>query len=128
MYETSLLLHSDIFINPRVIYEVCKLSNETGNVMPHLATLRRRDLKGRNGVLSGFASDLDTMPQILLHIYFNTLTETVFFQEPRFFDCLRHSQKEESRLKINHASEGLHLQEPMKMSIEYGILCDQIVG
>ncbi|KAJ8956061.1 hypothetical protein NQ318_016511 [Aromia moschata] len=29
------------------IYEVCKLSNETGNVAPDLATLRRRDLEGR---------------------------------------------------------------------------------
>ncbi|KAJ8936284.1 hypothetical protein NQ318_004739 [Aromia moschata] len=29
------------------IYEVCKLSNETGNVAPDLATLRRRDLIGR---------------------------------------------------------------------------------
>ncbi|KAJ8950221.1 hypothetical protein NQ318_006195 [Aromia moschata] len=28
------------------IYEVCKLSNETGNVAPDLATLRRRDLQG----------------------------------------------------------------------------------
>ncbi|KAJ8954946.1 hypothetical protein NQ318_000376, partial [Aromia moschata] len=27
-------------------YEVCKLSNETGNVAPDLATLRRRDLEG----------------------------------------------------------------------------------
>ncbi|KAJ8943951.1 hypothetical protein NQ318_013531 [Aromia moschata] len=26
---------------------MCKLSNETGNVAPDLATLRRRDLKGR---------------------------------------------------------------------------------
>ncbi|KAJ8952894.1 hypothetical protein NQ318_006510 [Aromia moschata] len=32
-------------------YEVCKLSNETGNVAPHLATLRRRDLEGRGSVL-----------------------------------------------------------------------------
>ncbi|KAJ8948173.1 hypothetical protein NQ318_010446 [Aromia moschata] len=29
------------------IYEVCKLSNETDNVAPELATLRRRDLEGR---------------------------------------------------------------------------------
>ncbi|KAJ8959673.1 hypothetical protein NQ318_021863 [Aromia moschata] len=28
------------------LYEVCKLNNETGNVAPDLATLRRRDLKG----------------------------------------------------------------------------------
>ncbi|KAJ8945092.1 hypothetical protein NQ318_005272 [Aromia moschata] len=28
-------------------YEVCTLSNETGNVAPDLPTLRRRDLKGR---------------------------------------------------------------------------------
>ncbi|KAJ8949000.1 hypothetical protein NQ318_023024, partial [Aromia moschata] len=65
-----------------------------------------------------FTSDLDTAQRILLQ-NFITLTETVFFQEPRFFGGLRHSQKEESRLKINHAAEGLNLQEPMKMSIEY---------
>ncbi|KAJ8956345.1 hypothetical protein NQ318_015083 [Aromia moschata] len=29
------------------IYEVCKLSNKTGNVAPDLTTLRRRDLEGR---------------------------------------------------------------------------------
>ncbi|KAJ8957714.1 hypothetical protein NQ318_017611 [Aromia moschata] len=34
-----------------------------------------------NGVLSGFASDLDTVQRILLQ-NFNTPTETVFFQEP----------------------------------------------
>ncbi|KAJ8948629.1 hypothetical protein NQ318_022695 [Aromia moschata] len=70
----------------------------------------------------GFASDLDTAQRILLQ-NFNTPTETVFFQNPRFFGGLRHSQKEE-----NHAAECLHLQEPMKMSIEYGILCVQIIG
>ncbi|KAJ8943000.1 hypothetical protein NQ318_008318 [Aromia moschata] len=37
---------------------VCKLSNETGNVAPDLATLRRRDLEGRylpagGGILKG---------------------------------------------------------------------------
>ncbi|KAJ8950022.1 hypothetical protein NQ318_002434 [Aromia moschata] len=42
-----------------------------------------------------FASDLDTAQRILLQ-NFNTPTETVFFQEPRFFSGLRHSQKEES--------------------------------
>ncbi|KAJ8950094.1 hypothetical protein NQ318_017819 [Aromia moschata] len=30
------------------IHTVCKLSNETGNVAPDLATLRRRDLEGRS--------------------------------------------------------------------------------
>ncbi|KAJ8950816.1 hypothetical protein NQ318_012678 [Aromia moschata] len=30
-----------------MIYEVCKLSNETGNIAPDLATLRRWDLEGR---------------------------------------------------------------------------------
>ncbi|KAJ8946219.1 hypothetical protein NQ318_013030 [Aromia moschata] len=53
-----------------------------------------------NGVLSGFASDLDTAQQILLQ-NFNTPTETVIFQDPRVF---RHSQKEETRLKMNHAA------------------------
>ncbi|KAJ8939237.1 hypothetical protein NQ318_015195, partial [Aromia moschata] len=75
-----------------------------------------------NGVLLGFASDLNTAQRILLQ-NFNAPTETVFFQEPRFFDGLRHYQKEESRLKINHAAEGLYHHESMKMSIEYGILC-----
>ncbi|KAJ8946694.1 hypothetical protein NQ318_006951 [Aromia moschata] len=71
-----------------------------------------------NGVLSSFASDLDTAKQILLQ-NFNQPTETVFFQEPMFFGGLRHSQKEESRFKLNHAEKGHPLQEPMKMSIEY---------
>ncbi|KAJ8934140.1 hypothetical protein NQ318_010361 [Aromia moschata] len=74
-----------------------------------------------NGMLSAFASDLDTAQRILLQ-NFNTPTETVFSQEPR------HSQKEESRLKLNNAAEGLHIQEPMQMLIEYGIFCVQIVG
>ncbi|KAJ8935326.1 hypothetical protein NQ318_004488 [Aromia moschata] len=30
-----------------ILYEVCKLSNETVNIAPDLATLRRRDLEGR---------------------------------------------------------------------------------
>ncbi|KAJ8937043.1 hypothetical protein NQ318_021113, partial [Aromia moschata] len=68
-----------------VLYEVCKLSNATGNVAPDLATLRRRDLEGR------------------------------------FFGGLRHSQSKESRLQMNHAGEGLNLQEPIIMSTEYGI-------
>ena len=42
--------------------------------------------------------------------------EIVFCQEPRFFGGLRHFQKKESRLKMNHEAEGLHFQEPMKMS------------
>ncbi|KAJ8956309.1 hypothetical protein NQ318_015045 [Aromia moschata] len=75
-------------------------------------------------VIRGFASDLDIAQRILLQ-NFNMPTETVFFQEP---SGLRHSQKEESRWKMNHAAEGLCLQEPMKMSIKHGILCVQIVG
>ncbi|KAJ8961465.1 hypothetical protein NQ318_014713 [Aromia moschata] len=71
--------------------------------------------------VAGFASDLNAAQRILLQ-NFNTLTETVFFQEPRFFGGLRHSQKEESRLKMCHAAEGFHFKEPMKMSIEYGTL------
>ncbi|KAJ8932713.1 hypothetical protein NQ318_016611 [Aromia moschata] len=31
----------------RLVYEVCKLSNESGNVAPDPATLRRRDLEER---------------------------------------------------------------------------------
>ncbi|KAJ8933508.1 hypothetical protein NQ318_002561 [Aromia moschata] len=71
-----------------------------------------------------FASDLDTAQRILLQ-NFNTPTETVFFQEFSFFGGLRHSQKEESQL--NHAAEDLHLQESMKMSIEYRILKIEIL-
>ena len=37
-------------------------------------------------------------------------------QEARLFSGLRHFQKKESRLKMNH--EFLHLQESMKMSTE----------
>ncbi|KAJ8941032.1 hypothetical protein NQ318_015508 [Aromia moschata] len=33
-------------------YEVCKLSNETDNVAPDLATLRRRDLERRPRVMA----------------------------------------------------------------------------
>ncbi|KAJ8956000.1 hypothetical protein NQ318_006274 [Aromia moschata] len=33
-----------------MIYEVCKLSNETGNIAPDLAILRRLDLEGCEGV------------------------------------------------------------------------------
>ncbi|KAJ8958934.1 hypothetical protein NQ318_019704 [Aromia moschata] len=50
-------------------YEVCKLNNETGNVVPDLAT---------DGAWKG---GLDTAQRILLQ-NFNTPTETVFFQEP----------------------------------------------
>ncbi|KAJ8951975.1 hypothetical protein NQ318_010719, partial [Aromia moschata] len=71
-------------------YEVCTLSNETDDVAPDLATLRRRTWK------SGFASDLDTAQRIRLQS-FNTPTETVFFQEPRFFGGLRHSKTEERK-------------------------------
>ncbi|KAJ8961128.1 hypothetical protein NQ318_008806 [Aromia moschata] len=70
--------------------------------------------------------NLDTAQRILLQ-NFNTSTEPVFFQEPRFFGGLRHSQKEERRLK-NHTVEGLRLREPMKMSIVYykSIYCRKI--
>ncbi|KAJ8935523.1 hypothetical protein NQ318_005630 [Aromia moschata] len=50
--ETIMQLQNEL--SPRVlfavanIYEVCKLSNETGNVAPDLGTLRRRDLEGRH--------------------------------------------------------------------------------
>ncbi|KAJ8942994.1 hypothetical protein NQ318_001718 [Aromia moschata] len=37
------------------IYEVCKLINETGNVAPDPATLRRRDLEGRS--MSSYLKD-----------------------------------------------------------------------
>ncbi|KAJ8937548.1 hypothetical protein NQ318_002765 [Aromia moschata] len=39
------------------IYEVCKLSNETGKVAPDLATLRRRDLQGRYRTRMFFQQD-----------------------------------------------------------------------
>ncbi|KAJ8958485.1 hypothetical protein NQ318_002278 [Aromia moschata] len=82
------------------MYEVCKF-NEAG--APNLATLRRRDLEGRDGVLSGFASDWGTAQRILLQ-NFNTPMETLLFQEPWFFGGLRHSQREEGRLKIKPCS------------------------
>ncbi|KAJ8954852.1 hypothetical protein NQ318_023416 [Aromia moschata] len=58
----------------------------------------------------GFASDLDTAQRMLLQ-NFNKPTETVVFQEPRFFGGLNHSQKDKSRLKINYAAEELHLRK-----------------
>ncbi|KAJ8960038.1 hypothetical protein NQ318_009475 [Aromia moschata] len=87
-----------------MIYEVYKLSNETGNVAPDLATLRRRDLKGRKCVLK--MSDInfeqrcairfrpghsatDTFAK-LQHAYGDSV-----FQEPKFSGGLRHSQKED---------------------------------
>ena len=73
-----------------------------------------------NGVLSG-ASDLGTVQRELL-LNFSRPTEIVFCQEPWFFGGLRHFQKEENRSKMNHDMEGLHLQEPMKISTESGIL------
>ncbi|KAJ8958901.1 hypothetical protein NQ318_019669 [Aromia moschata] len=88
-----------------------RVSNETGNVAPDLATLRRRSLEGRLGY-----SATDTFAQ-LQHAYGDSV-----FSRAQVFLWFRHSQKEESRLKVNHAEEDLHLQEPMKMSIEYGIL------
>ncbi|KAJ8948360.1 hypothetical protein NQ318_019345 [Aromia moschata] len=41
-------------------YEVCKLSNETGNVAPDLATLRRLDLEGRHRLPGLFYSPKKT--------------------------------------------------------------------
>lgn len=58
-----------------------------------------------NGVLSGFASDLGTV-QRKLFLNFSRPTEIVFCHGPRFFGGLRHFQKEESRLKMNHEAEG----------------------
>ena len=55
------------------------------------------------------------------------LQKIEFYQEPRFFGGLRHFQKGESRLKMNPEAEGFHLQEPIKMLTESGILCVQIV-
>ncbi|GFX10696.1 putative transposase [Trichonephila clavipes] len=78
-----------------------------------------------NGVLSSFASDLNTTQRKLLQ-NFSKPTETVFGQGPRFFGGLRPFQKEESQLKINLAVEGPQFQKPLKMSLESGILCVQI--
>ncbi|KAJ8949206.1 hypothetical protein NQ318_021699 [Aromia moschata] len=58
----------------------------------------------------------------LEHVYGDSVFSRA--QVSRWFKAF----SEESRLKVNHAGEDLHPQEPMKMSIEYGILCIQIVG
>ncbi|KAJ8959430.1 hypothetical protein NQ318_022122 [Aromia moschata] len=44
------------------IYEVCKLSNETGNVVSDLATLRRQNLEGREAS-KDMKINLSTLPQ-----------------------------------------------------------------
>ncbi|GFU56385.1 putative transposase [Trichonephila clavipes] len=59
---------------------------------------------------------------------FSNPTETVFCQGPRFFGSLRHFQKEESQSKMNLAAESPQFQKPLKMSLESGILCVQIVA
>ncbi|KAJ8950832.1 hypothetical protein NQ318_012696 [Aromia moschata] len=57
-------------LRPVKIYEVCKLSNETGNVAPELATLRRRDLEKRmnekNSAPTGMFCALDPHPPVRL--------------------------------------------------------------
>ncbi|GFY28110.1 uncharacterized protein TNCV_4394441 [Trichonephila clavipes] len=52
----------------------------------------------------------------------------MFCQGPRLFGGLRHFQKEESQLKMNLAVEGPQFEKPLKMSLESGILCVQIVA
>ncbi|KAJ8961161.1 hypothetical protein NQ318_008841, partial [Aromia moschata] len=66
-----------------------KLSNETGNVAPDLAVLRRRDLEGRFCFKLGHsATDNFVNPQ---HAY----EDSVFSR----------AQKEESRLKMHQSAE-----------------------
>lgn len=44
----------------------------------------------------------------------------MFYQWLRFLGGLRRFQKEESRLKMQHAAEDFRLQEPIKISTESG--------
>ncbi|KAJ8957026.1 hypothetical protein NQ318_012201 [Aromia moschata] len=84
------------------IYEVYKLNNETSNIAPDLATLRRQDLDGRT--LARWKKR---------KMYIGDVVGPIVYDKRR-----------EGR---NYCSaEGLHLQE--QMSIEYGILCVQIVA
>ncbi|KAJ8960187.1 hypothetical protein NQ318_003911 [Aromia moschata] len=51
-YIDRIAINKDRFMQSQngaiaLVYEVCKLSNETGNVAPDLATLRKRDMEGR---------------------------------------------------------------------------------
>ncbi|CAK9815964.1 Protein GVQW3 [Anthophora plagiata] len=71
-----------------LVYEVCKLSNETGNVVFNLATLGTRDLEERNGVLSAFASSLGTVQRTPLQ-NFSRPTETIFCQGAQIFRCFK---------------------------------------
>ncbi|GFT55889.1 hypothetical protein TNCV_1699661 [Trichonephila clavipes] len=57
-----------------------------------------------------------------------SLRKQYFVKGPGFSGGLRHFQKEESKLKMNLAAEGPHFQKPLKMSLESGILCVQIVA
>ncbi|KAJ8943104.1 hypothetical protein NQ318_009179 [Aromia moschata] len=92
-------------------------TNFTGHLREKGLVITVKNRKGSCTKDICFTSDLDIAQRILLQ-NFNTPTDSVFSID----------QKEESRLKINHAAEDLHLQEPMNMSIEYGILCVQIVN
>lgn len=47
----------------------------------------------------------------------NRPTATVFCQWRRFFGCLRHFQKEESRLKCTTKRKALNFKKPTKMSV-----------
>ncbi|KAJ8943060.1 hypothetical protein NQ318_015315 [Aromia moschata] len=87
--------------------------NETGNVAPELVTLRRRDLERRL-----VHSATDTFAK-LQHAYGDSFSRPKVFQ---WFKTLS-----EGRESIEDKPRSLHLQEPMKMSIEYRI-CIQIVG
>ncbi|GFX91182.1 uncharacterized protein TNCV_1245971 [Trichonephila clavipes] len=98
-------------------YEVCKLSNETGSVVFDLATLGKWDMEGRLG------HDATETFAKLQQAYGDSV-----LSRARCFGDLRHFQKKESQLKMNLAAEGLQLQKPLKMSLESGILCVQIVA
>ena len=77
--------------------------------------------------MSRFASNLVITQRKHLQ-NFSKPTDTVFCQGPRFFVGIRPFQKEESQLKMNLAAEGPQFQKPLKMSLESGILCEQIVA
>ncbi|KAJ8948992.1 hypothetical protein NQ318_023016 [Aromia moschata] len=78
---------------------MCKLSNETGNVAPDLATLRRRNLEGRFCFRLGHSAT-NTFRK-LQHAYGDGVFSRA--QVFRGFKA-RHSQKEESRMNMNHCN------------------------